>query len=413
MPLSAKAQAHLASLGSRFKAACASDDYANAVALAEEALRMTPGNMSILPDYALCLMRTNSFERSYNVYMSIQKAPASQRKLADPTWIDGLAEVCGWLGKTDELREYGLRSLNASDALCGSKPSVPIPNCAPPAFNEAVPSENIISYSLFGDNPRYCEPAVMNAQVTRDLFKGWTCRVYLDATVPDHVQGRLKEAGAEVVLMNADIKIHPLMWRFLVTEDKHVKRFLIRDADALLSEREFAAVAQWVKSPYYFHLIRDYFTHTELILAGLWGGCMGVLFNMIDSMQRYAVTNAASGRFIDQHYLREHVWPTLRKSVLTHDDSFGFHNAVPFPPHTPNRWSTDKFHVGSNASYQAIGGASALDDHEKQRLIFSSRDGTPQFDYSVVVKNHEWRLDMPFFRTDEITRGDLVVKIEN
>ena len=97
----------------------------------------------------------------------------------------------------------------------------------------------------------------MNAQVTRDLFKGWTCRVYLDATVPDHVRRRLKEAGAEVVFMNADAKIHPLMWRFLVTEDKHVKRFLIRDADALLSEREYAAVAEWVKSPYYFHLIRD------------------------------------------------------------------------------------------------------------------------------------------------------------
>ena len=45
MQLSTKAQAHLMALGSRFKAACASDDYANAVALAEEALRMTPGNM--------------------------------------------------------------------------------------------------------------------------------------------------------------------------------------------------------------------------------------------------------------------------------------------------------------------------------------------------------------------------------
>ena len=33
------------------------------------------------------------------------------------------------------------------------------------------------------------------------------------------------------------------------------------------------------ESPYYFHLIRDYFTHTELILAGLWGGCTGVLNN--------------------------------------------------------------------------------------------------------------------------------------
>jgi hypothetical protein len=399
----------LMDLGNRFKIAFASSDFTNAVAYAEQALKISPGNMSILPDYALSLMRTRQFDKAYAIYKSIHNAPASQRKQASPTWIDGLAEVCGWLGKHEEMREYGLRSLQASDKLRAAKPSVTIPDESPPVFNSANPSENIIAYSLFGDNPRYCEPAVMNAEVARDIFKGWTCRVYLDATVPDHVTRRLKEAGADVILMSADNKIHPLMWRFLVTEDPQVKRFLIRDADALLSEREYAAVAEWVKSPYYFHIIRDYFSHTELILAGLWGGCTGVLSNMVESMQLYAAANAQSGRFIDQHYLREHVWPTLRKSVLSHDDLFGFHHAVPFPPHEPNRWSTDKFHVGSNTSYQALGGTSTLDDNAIQRLVFTSRTGIPQFDYSVVVRNHEWKLDMPFFRIDEITRGDLII----
>ncbi|MEA3126162.1 MAG: hypothetical protein QOD67_3181 [Caballeronia sp.] len=406
---SAVMQARLVNIAEQFRSAYAAGDYQSGAKFAEEALRITPGNMSILPDYALCLMRTGAYDAAYKIYMSIHNAPASQRKLASATWLDGLVEVCGWLGKTEEMREYGQRSLRASDAKFGANPSEPIPGSPPPAFNSANPAENVIAYSLFGSNPRYCEPAVMNAEITRDVFKGWTCRVYLDATVPEHVQRRLKDAGAEVVFMDRDSAVHPLMWRFLVIDDSSVKRFLLRDADALLSEREHAAVQEWVESPYYFHIIRDYFTHTELILAGLWGGCAGVLHNAVESMQQFAATNADSGRFIDQHYLRENVWPTLRKSVLSHDDLFGFHEAKPFPPHAPNRWNTDKFHVGSNTSYQAIGGESALPEGAVQRLIFKSADGQPLFDYETTVQNGEWRLDMPFFVIEKIASREIVI----
>ncbi|MFK4440559.1 tetratricopeptide (TPR) repeat protein [Caballeronia udeis] len=267
----AAVQARFAGIAKQFQAAYAAGDYQSGAKFAEEALRITPDNMVILSDYGSCLVRNKAYDQAYKVYMGIHNAPASKRKLASATWLDGLVEVCGWLGKTEEMREYGLRSLRASDAKYGANPSVPIPDHATPAFNPSNPAENVIAYSLFGSNPRYCEPAVMNAEMTRDVFKGWTCRVYLDATVPDHVQRRLKEAGAEVVFMDSDSGVHPLMWRFLVVDDSSVKRFLLRDADALLSEREYAAVQEWVESPYYFHVIRHYFTHTELILAGLLG----------------------------------------------------------------------------------------------------------------------------------------------
>jgi hypothetical protein len=408
---SAASQARLGRIAEAFRAAYAVGDYQSGANLAAEALSLAPGNMTILPDYALCLMRINAFDQAYKVYKSIHDAPASQRKHAVPTWLDGMVEVCGWLGKTEEMREYGLRSLRASDDKCGAYPSEPIPDHMPPAFNSANPAENVIAYSLFGASPRYCEPAVLNAELTRDLFKGWTCRVYLDASVPDHVQQRLKNAGADVVFMGPDSKVHPLMWRFLVIDDATVKRFLLRDADALLSEREAAAVREWVESPYYFHLIRDYFTHTELILAGLWGGCGGVLKNAVESMQRFAAVNADSGRFIDQHYLRTNVWPTLRKSVLSHDDLFGFHDAKPFPPHAPNRWKIEKFHVGSNTSYQAIGGVSALADGAPQKLNFSSADGKPLFDYDTVVENGKWRLDVPFFIVQQLSAKEIVVNV--
>jgi tetratricopeptide (TPR) repeat protein len=406
-------QARFATLANKFQAAYAMSDFQSAAKLAEEALKIAPGHMQILSDYALCLMRIKAYGPAYDCYMRIRHAPANLRRQASSTWLDGLTELCGHMGKTDEMRTYGLESLNRSDAIYGAGPSEAIPENAPPVFDASRPTENFIAYSLFGANPRYCEPAVENAVVTREVFKGWTCRVYLDASVPEHVPRRLTEAGAQVIRMDGekDRAVHPLMWRFLVVDDPSVKRFLIRDADALLSEREYAAVQAWVDSPRYFHLIRDYPSHTELILAGLWGGCTGIIKNIVPSMQAFETKNRESGRFIDQHFLRENVWPTLRKSVLCHDDLFGFHHAQPFPAHGPNRWKTDSFHVGSNTSYQAIGNRIDLPEGSPITVRFSTPEGAPLFDYSTQVHDRGWQLDMPFFIVQKITAGDIVIRL--
>jgi hypothetical protein len=412
-PPNAAAQARFVSLANQFQAAYASSDFLSGARLAEETLGIVLGHMQILSDYALCLMRIKDYDSAYVIYMRIRRAPANLRKQAGSTWLDGLVELCGWMGRNDEMRAYGLESLNRADAKFGGGASAAIPDTPPPVFDASKPGENVIAYSLFGANPRYCGPAVMNAVVARELFEGWTCRFYLDASVPDHVQRRLAEAGAQVIRMDGGEgpSIHPLMWRFLVIDDPQVKRFLLRDADALLSEREYAAVRAWFESPSYFHHIRDYFTHTELILAGLWGGCTGVLANMVPEMQAFAEKNEKSGRFIDQHFLRENVWPTLRRSVLCHDELFGFHDAQPFPAHAPNRWKTDEFHVGSNTSYQAIGNQMDLPDGSPLRVRFTTPQDAALFDYAALVRDRGWRLDMPFFIIQRIAAGEIAVHL--
>ncbi|CAH2798335.1 MAG: hypothetical protein CBARDMAM_3851 [uncultured Caballeronia sp.] len=45
-----------------------------------------------------------------------------------------------------------------------------------------------------------------------------------------------------------------------------------------------------------------------------------------------------------------------------------------------------RIHVDSNTSYQAIDGQSALPEGAAQRLIFSSPDGNPLFDYRATVQ---------------------------
>ncbi|MDN7452301.1 tetratricopeptide repeat protein [Burkholderia cenocepacia] len=393
-------------LAARFRAAMASRQYAIARSLAEQAMEFVPGNPTILADYALCLMREERHDDAYRVYRVIDALPAERQRLVAPTWIDGFAEVCGWLGRHDEVRRYGHRSLANADVRVRGHRRWMVPPTAPAPFDPSRPERNVIAYSVFGANPRYCETVVMNARVAPELFPGWTCRVYLDESVPDHVRERLYDAGAQVIEVDELTRrtIPGTMWRFLVADDPAVRRFMVRDADALLSEREVSAIAQWLASGRWFHHMRDYFTHTELLLAGMWAGCTGVFPALGPLMREYAASHPDARRFTDQHFLRETLWPTIRDSVLSHDELFGFHDARPFPPHDPVRWHTATFHVGSNASYRRVGGPSALDDDALQ-AVFITRGDAPPLRYAARVQDGQWSLDLPFFLIDEFEAG--------
>lgn len=399
------AQAQLQALATQFVAAMAAADHATALALAQRALEYTPGNMTILGDYALCLMRTGKYEDAYRIYRQIEAAPAAQRARASRTWLDGLAEVCGWLGKEDELRQYGHRSLAQADALCRTGEHWPLP-ATPPRFDPNARGRNIIAFSLFGAQPRYCETAVMNARVAHDLYPAWTCRFYLDSSVPEHVQRRLRDAGAEILTMDQDERraIPATLWRFFVMDDPGVDRFLVRDADSLLSEREVTAVDEWLASDCVFHHMRDYFTHTELLLAGLWGGCAGVTPPITPRIKTFVANYQGTARFTDQQFLRVVLWPTVRQSILNHDALFGFHGARPFPVHPPVRWKTDHFHVGSNAGYSAIAGQSTRPDGAHQVIELVEAE-SPAIQYEAPVKQGQWRLNVPFFVADAIESG--------
>ncbi|MDB5765809.1 MAG: hypothetical protein JWQ61_623, partial [Collimonas fungivorans] len=323
---------------------------------------------------------------------------------------DGLAEACGWLEKTDELRSHGKRSLSEADARHGNGHAWPLPPAGPAPFDPSQPGQNVISYSLFGAHPRYCESAVMNVQVAPELFPDWTCRVYLDASVPRHVQRRLQQAGAQLVHMDGEPAMPPVLWRFLVMDDPAVRHFLVRDADSLLSEREPPAVQQWLASGRWFHHMRDYFTHTELLLAGMWGGCNGVFPKIAPLIQQYIAAYKGPARFVDQYFLRETLWPTVRQSLLSHDELFDFHDARPFPPHPAIRWQTAQFHVGSNTSYQIVSGASSLPDGAQQTLRLRRQGQAETLDYLGAVQGGQWRLNLPFFLVQEIAAGSLQVE---
>ena len=119
-------------------------------------------------------------------------------------------------------------------------------------------------------------------------------------------------------------------WRFLIADDREVERYLVRDCDACVNPRERAAVEDWIASGRHFHVMRDALTHTELMLAGMWGGVRGALPSIKREMIDFSL-NAQLSRTADQTFLRERIWPTVRQSVLIHDSQFRFGGSVDFP----------------------------------------------------------------------------------
>lgn len=153
-------------------------------------------------------------------------------------------------------------------------PAVPVT----PTYTPGARTRNVVAFSLWGVREIYTQGALANAREVPAVFPGWTCRFYHDDSVPRTILEELARLGAETVEMPAGSgSSHGLFWRFLAADDPTVARFLCRDCDSRPTAREKAAVDAWIASGLPFHVMRDHVLHTDLILAGMWGGVAGLL----------------------------------------------------------------------------------------------------------------------------------------
>ena len=65
--------------------------------------------------------------------------------------------------------------------------------------------KKIISFSLWGDNPKYLTGAVENIKLQKEFYPDWICRFYIHNSVPSYIHHRLKNDGAEVIEKEGDL----------------------------------------------------------------------------------------------------------------------------------------------------------------------------------------------------------------
>jgi hypothetical protein len=316
-------------------------DSAGALRHLEAALQWDPHDVEAVKNIAVVLLNTRRFDDA-----------ARHLEQAATRWPDnfeiqdGLAHAYGRLDRSDDARRAGTRSLILKDRLA-TAPANDLSGVAVPAFDTAEPTRNIISFSLYGTGERYLKGAVRNAQAAPFIYPGWTCRFHVDNSVPRDVRHHLVQLGAQVVTVDGlPAARFGTSWRFIAASDPKVSRCLFRDCDSVINTQERVAVDEWIASGRHFHVMRDGYTHTELVLAGMWGAVGGALPDVIKELMAWmGRSKTLVHRAMDQWFLREGLWPTIRQSVLVHDSQFRFGETRPFPPY--GRLPSGQ-HVGQN-----------------------------------------------------------------
>lgn len=193
--------------------------------------------------------------------------------------------------------------------------------------------KKIISFSVWGSNPKYAEAAYKNLLLQPEIYPGWTCRFYVDETVPLSVINKLKgtpEIQSEIVLMPHSDGNYGLFWRFEPLKDKTIERFIVRDSDSRLNVREASAVKEWEESGKEFHIMRDHPQHGAKICGGMFGATSNFIEKIApiydEELKKFLSTLTFDriftprGKYFncDQPFLWSCIWPRIINSHIAH-----------------------------------------------------------------------------------------------
>jgi hypothetical protein len=196
--------------------------------------------------------------------------------------------------------------------------------------------KNIVSFSLWGDNPKYWVGALENIKLVKEFYPGFIPRFYIDRNSKQELIESIREK-AEVILVDSKGSFHGMFWRFFASEDEDVDIFLSRDCDSRISKREVEAVGEWLSSDKDLHIMRDHPYHTVPILGGMWGSRRGLMRGIGISKLINEWGNYERGG-VDQDFLATRIYPLVYKTAFEHSEfNIRFNNDIrPFPTDREN-----------------------------------------------------------------------------
>ena len=181
--------------------------------------------------------------------------------------------------------------------------------------------KKIISFSLFGDEPKYLNGMLCNLELQPQIYPDWIIRIYWSSKLDsEFIKKLMSYDKTEVLIIDEESPnaLSPMTWRFLPYDDSDVEIFISRDADSRLCHREKVCVDLFEKSEKLFHSIRDNVNHSDT-MGGLWGVKNSQKFSMKNLILEKSVNNNYGS---DQIFIRESIIPYFEGSVLTHCSHF-------------------------------------------------------------------------------------------
>ncbi|XP_064088228.1 uncharacterized protein LOC135202672 isoform X1 [Macrobrachium nipponense] len=207
------------------------------------------------------------------------------------------------------------------------------------------PNQKVVSYSIYGPYPTgYYDGMNMILPRIEEVYPGWVTRLYYrtDESNPNITRWMCDLACKHPHLDLCDVERLPVfgnitysvgrVWRFATMGDNLVDKFMVRDSDSPILQREVDAVNEWLADGTCFHVMRDHPFHGIPMLAGMWGGCNtwkpDQIFNVTARILRESSWSRA-----DQPVMGRRLWPIASMNITPHDAyscrSFGKNK--PFP----------------------------------------------------------------------------------
>ena len=233
--------------------------------------------------------------------------------------------------------------------------------------------QKVAGFSFYGSSTskvhqmkKYFVGIKENLEKMTELYgEDWVMRLYYDLEPSDQqLMGQLCDlacANSNIDLCNIRqlpgtpvrdaTEIFAMNWRFFPTLDPQVDIYLCRDLDSRVSEREVAAVEEWLGSGRAVHSMRDHPAHNTPLLGASWGARLDTEQQNVrhkwvrawDKILADKLAWAARGaKGPDQTVLQRHVWPWARFVAMQHD-SYTCHTY----PHTIG-WPTRRRNEPNN-----------------------------------------------------------------
>jgi len=189
-----------------------------------------------------------------------------------------------------------------------------------------------ISFSLWGNSPKYTIGAIRNAEIALEIYPDWECHYYIASDTNWEINEQLLALPNTVLhLKNRPGDWTGMFWRFATSYHPDIDISIFRDTDSRLNYREKAAVDEWLESDKTFHIMRDHPYHGYPILGGMWGYkksekySMGSLLTTFGPQDKYGT---------DYEFFAKVLYPLVGDDKLVHDPFF---EGKPFPTARLNR----------------------------------------------------------------------------
>lgn len=175
----------------------------------------------------------------------------------------------------------------------------------------------VISFSLWGNDPKYLVGALENVRDAAKFYPEWQVVFHTHKDVPEDAINKLRGyKNAKVKIFSGEANWKFSLTRFLPFLDENVEYFISRDCDSRFSKREVDAVNEWLASGKLCHTMKDHPCHYNYpLLAGMTGFRNPCLFDFAAMLEGY---ENADYYHYDQDFLRDVVLPFYKNSVICH-----------------------------------------------------------------------------------------------